>query len=210
MPKLSEIKVRRIYLFKPGKQSLISSFPELRKVPEFVALSDIELKYVWWLSNPTSPFVANGESMDVRKEKAFLKTFDSSDHPDRDDIKAGVIPKRILDAVPVMKSYSVEARFKQRVLDEMVLDEYERIIANGVGKYFDIDSGQFREANWSEIEKYQKVCSNIRSEYPDLLKRIETGYGLAISEEEESLSSIGNSPYITSLEDFHEKTSRKD
>lgn len=153
-------------------------YPELAKVPEFIALSSLnELKFVWYYGNRTSPYfkVKTGERPKIMAciNQAF-KTNPLSD-PDYAKYAEGNFPPKIKEAIAVMEMYNPSARLRARIAIENIFNNLEASleITKEMREEMDRDLDQKK--------KYLELSIKVSESLPTVVAQLEEGYGIRTS-----------------------------
>lgn len=159
----------KIYLIFPpiNNRPLTVTYPELKEVEEFVKLTPKELLFVWYYTIPYSGYPI--------KDRVKLSINDAYG----DDISDNEKNKLIYDnwnsdlrsAAAKMETYNLSARMKSKAISEQIFANLRKIVNLDI-------SGLIDEQKWEDIKKYTAICGDITDQLPDMIRKIEDGYGV--------------------------------
>lgn len=167
-----------VTLFYPKTgRDLRIQYPELRSIPEFARLKSAkEMLFVWYWSNPTSPI-----DIDLPYKQRLDLCFENSGwKPSEEIVRAfyeNVWPESTKTACSRMEKFETEMRNQARKV-------YKKIFAN-FSKFAEVNDSDFKvvgEDNEEHIDfaarkQYVEYATKIAQEMPDILKKMEEGFG---------------------------------
>lgn len=171
---MGEIKV-----FEPSARDMKAEFPELAEIEEFKNLSNRDLKFVWYLSNQTSPLVGldtkckieeaieicyNGKLPDAEKERYF----------------AGSFSDEILKAINRMAMVDPMIRVQAKYNIEYIFGKLQKIIV--------ITDDELNELEADEKKKYAELAIKIANEMPNLVSLMERKFGIKKKRDKKEVS----------------------
>jgi len=160
-------------LFAPisHDRNLKTDHPELKEVSEFDNLSNKEMLFVWYFANVTSPY-AKIRSPREKALQSLKKVWgDSMPQKLKDEMLSGQFSAKMRDAIEKMGSYAPELRARAKSMVEGIFDTYETILSE---RYQDFEG----ENATKNRQEYVDISGKIIKAMPDLVKQIETGYGV--------------------------------
>ena len=156
-------------LFEVSGRRMTDEYPELAETVEFKGLSDRELKFVWYYSNSTSPLVHEEPKRRLRNSLSIAYgTFINRD--ELKDVKKGKFSVELQVAMDRMSSYDMSYRLKAKLNDQHIFDNLTLITS--------MSKSDLLELEPDDRKKYSELCIKVSSEMPDLIQRIEAGYGI--------------------------------
>jgi len=183
-------------LFEPKKGDMRIDYPELAEVPEFKDLSSSELKFVWYISNRTSPIISmdKADRWQSAAKLAFGENAISARKELRDIIE-GKMPDNIKDAVRVMASYNPHIRLRAKFMAEYSFDQIQSLLY--------VPDEQLILMDGDMKKKYTDFVLNANKELPKLVSIIEQGYGVTLKnkkKEEQTYKTLKMSDLTDDLE----------
>ena len=161
-----------ISLFEPTNRDMKLDYPELAKVEEFEELGARDLKFVWWVGNRTSPLASLNP--EIRVKEAYKLAYDgySRDKKLQDQLKKGQIPVKFKDAITRMSKFVPSVRLKAKLDTEYIFDSMQSLIF--------ISPSEKKDMDGEDKKDYQALLSKISKDLPDLVNKIENGYGVKV------------------------------
>ena len=169
-------------------QDYKSTYPELARTSEFDPLNGTEMIFVWYFANLTSPHI------DLPKDARVIEALASSGYKPGDkekflDLQFG---EKLEYAINKMASFIPGARYFGWKATKNTYQNYLDIL-NKVPEDFVKTVGAGKDATTeTDYNTYTTVTTRISSALPDLIARLEEGFGVSLStsEEEEEESSM--------------------
>ncbi len=154
-------------LFKPDGDPFLD-YPELSEYEEFTVLNLKDFRFVWQYANKTSPTEGN-------KKKSYIAVYGETNDTRMSKFLDGSFPADIRAAIEVMKNFSPSVRMKSKMMVEKIFNDYDQI-AN-------IDlTGLENE----ECKKVMSMKQDVVKNLPDIIRRMEEGFGIKLEEKKES------------------------
>ena len=157
-------------LFDPesieGKRSMKQAYPELARIPEFDELRDEELRFVWYLANPTSPVNTrvNRTSLPEKVETALEKSQYNVSKIVLSSYEKGMFGDKLQAAIERMKKMEVGVREKAHDIIDKIFEQYYKIAKEGI--------------RGGDVDSYINSTKVIIKELPNLIKVKEEGFGV--------------------------------
>ena len=145
-------------------------YPELSEMEEFKDLKVKEVRLCWFLGNRTSPIYKLDKAN--RLEKALELVYGRS-YKSRADIKEvsnGSLPDHIVKGVHRMESFNPEYRLKAKLMSQYMFDVLSDMII--------LDNTTLATMDVDEKKKYTDLVVKIHSELPNMVKTLESAYGV--------------------------------
>lgn len=157
-------------LFRPHKGDIRTEYPELNEYEEFRDLTRHQILFVWYYGNPTSEF-SDLEEGSEKIGKCIFKSYGNS-FPERIKPKwlAGNFPTEIKDALIVMGNFMPGYRHMAKVTLEKSFRNLEKMLKK--------EPAEIEEMSVEDQQKYMRMVFSASKELPDLLKRLEQGFGV--------------------------------
>ncbi len=159
-----------------------NKYPELLDIDEFTSLNSKELILVWWFSNPTSPLF-NIEGDRKRMAEALDRAKYSTSAIKRKELLNMAFSENMALAIERMKKFLPDYRSRAKQLMQDMFKQYETIANASLEDYTDKDGNPDRK-------KYVDTTSKIIEILPDLLIKLESGFGIT-DEEVEGTGAMG-------------------
>jgi len=183
---MQEEKEDKILLFGPktGK-SLLRLYPELAEEKVFKDLSAEDLNFAWYVGNPSSPIEEDVEDYNRFRTAAGVCILSSDEK--KKQYASGSIPDNVKAAINKMKLYSPDARALAKKMTQQAFHNFQKMLNVDVDKDFLItrkvgkgeDAETITEMDWTGRKSYVDSATKIISELPELVKKMEQGYGVA-------------------------------
>jgi len=145
-------------------------YPELSEMEEFKDLKVKEVRLCWFLGNRTSPIYKLDKAN--RLEKALELVYGRS-YKSRADIKEvsnGSLPDHIVKGVHRMESFNPEYRLRAKLMSQYMFDVLSDMII--------LDNTTLATMDVDEKKKYTDLVIKIHSELPEMVKTLESAYGV--------------------------------
>lgn len=190
-------------LFAPRtKNSLTKDYPELKNNSALKELEGKKLLFSYFLGCKTSPYYEEYNSSDLNeRQKAVDRARIDSGYIIKDQrqfndvFKQLNFPPEIRKAIQAFNLYEPSVRIRIKMMKEKMLNNFEKIIdVNIEGKEFEVvtkDGAFTGEKDYDKISKYVGACSNIEKLTDDILKSLESGYGISSDDKEEAKTGEG-------------------
>lgn len=157
-------------IFKPSNKDMMAEYPELREYPEFYTIRNLELRFVWYYSCKSSPYIKYSE-----RERAIVSLKESQLEPTLDEKQRvnylnSQFPDNIVAAINKMRTFLPNIRSRAKAITNTMLDNIEKMV--------EVSEEQFAEFDVSEKTKYAALVKNVTEFLPDIVKRVEDGYAV--------------------------------
>jgi hypothetical protein len=186
---LSENEDIDLTLFEPTMSDMVSEYPELANYQEFKDLKPRDIKVAWYIGNRTSPLYKSEKDLKKRIILAAKEVYNKRSR-NRSEVKTmlkGELPEYLEAVVKKMTSFDITHRLRAKFMDEYVFNQLESLaqLSDADRKVMDTD----------DKKKYAELAIKISSEMPNLIARMESGYGLkndkTVVKEGQILTSVG-------------------
>jgi hypothetical protein len=192
-------EVSDITIFDPRNirkgYTYVKEYPEMSRIIEFQNIQNLDLIFIWWYSNPTSPLVLNFQIPVIRASKAYYKTFgrNHTDGKKKLNFCRAVFPEGIKMAIEKMVTFDVDARGRAKIMINKIFTDYEKIINT-------IELSEFKTAQGEiDYNKYVGVRKMIVAEIYDLIRIKEEGFGIKAKNKKEKDEEEGGQRLISSF-----------
>jgi hypothetical protein len=164
-------------IFEPTGKDMRKDFPELKDYPELNELKSREIRFCWYMGNKTSPLVAKGLKGEALVKAAVDLCYDQKAKENNARLKlilSGDIPQDILNGISRMSSFSPTYRLRAKWMNEYVFDQLNSLVVLDPMAEAEIKSDPDAK------KKYADLAIKISSEMPELVQRMESGYGVKL------------------------------
>ncbi|MHA2170208.1 MAG: hypothetical protein ACXAB7_09980 [Candidatus Kariarchaeaceae archaeon] len=164
-------------MFEPTGRDMRKDFPELKNYPEFEDLKSREIRFCWYMGNKTSPLVTKKMKGEALVKSAIELCYDerAKEHnPTVISMLSGDIPQDILSGISRMASFSPSYRLRAKWMNEYVFDKLNSLII------VDAMAEAEMKSDADAKKKYADLAIKISSEMPELVQRMESGYGVKL------------------------------
>jgi len=155
-------------LFPLTDTDIRTEYPELGQAEEFKELSGNEMKFVWYYSNQTSPYIHLPYKERVLKCLEILK--DELSGTQLEDYAKLDFPPTISAAIEHMSKYNPELRVKANNINETIFKNIKKIVS--------IDAEDIPDME--EKKKYIAISMDVIRHMPELINQMEQGYGVRV------------------------------
>ena len=148
-------------------------YPELNRYIEFQNVTNIQLRFAWWFSNPTSPLVINDNNGMRRAARAYQKVWGNTanDTKNRDALCSLRFADNLKVAVEKMATFDVGTRERANSMVERMFANCEKISKLNPDDFVDdkkqVDYVKFLSANSMSLKML-----------PELLRVKEEGFAI--------------------------------
>lgn len=171
---------RSVRLFDPlgvKPEEYRSLYPELKRIREFENLQTKALIFVWWYANPTS-YIADIDNDYERASKAL----EASKYSPTKAVKDNILQLRFTDdlaaAIDRMARFREDIRVRVKEMMENILKTYESM------------ANKTEDSEGFDIDKYVTVTTKIIDKLPELIEKVEEGFGITYRSMDEELESV--------------------
>lgn len=161
-------------------------YPELGRIDEYRSLSSIQLVFVWWFANPTSPLLQKPISEEERSEEALKRCglYNALSKEDRIRYISLRFPEAVNTAIQHTLKLRPDIRQEANELLENVFKNYKDL--SNINKFKDAEGGV-------DYSAYITTATKASANLPGLIKQIEEGYGITtVSADMEDESEAAN------------------
>ncbi len=162
-------EVEAVYIFKPGETDMKQQYPELKSEAAFKKLTNPQLMFVWYWANKTSPF---RQLADHKKtHQAWMAS--GFDNENKNHLKLkhqNQWPDYIETAMEKMAEYNPELRFQANMATANIFNNMKLLIATNESEL------KLKEPNHQK--QYMDMVIGISKEMPNIIKKLEEGYGI--------------------------------
>lgn len=162
---------------EPSVRDMFVDYPELAEYEEFAELKPRELRFCWLVGNRTSPLISLDKEPRVRAaiKQVYGDVGSQKVRPEVKSMLDGKIPEKILNAINRMASFNPSYRLRAKLLDEYIFEQLNALVVIS-------DKDRERMAvDTDEKKKYSDLVIKVSSEMPNLVKRMEGGYGIRMT-----------------------------
>lgn len=166
----------RISLYEADR--VRNDYPELLAIDEFKNLSSSQLRLCWLIGNRTSP-IFNIDNTRDRVRRALEMVY-GLEHIKNDDklqvmyeLENGKadIPEEIFNGIEKMNQYIVEYRVKAKLIAQYMFDQLNVLVSS---------NQNISTMDMDEKKKYADLLIKASSELPEMLRKMENGYGVKV------------------------------
>lgn len=145
-------------------------YPELAETAEFKDLKVKEVRLCWLVGNRTSPIyrLSKRDRLFKALEIVYGKHYELN--KEIQGILNGDIPENIKAGIKKMELYSPEYRLKAKLMSQYMFEVLNDMIM--------LDATTLATMDVDEKKKYTDLLVKVHSELPDMVKRLETSYGV--------------------------------
>lgn len=145
-------------------------YPELAATEEFANLKAKEVRLCWLLGNRTSPIYKLSKSDRLLKALEIVYGSHYEKNADAKMILEGDMPDHVKIGIRKMESYNPEYRLKAKLMSQYMFEVLNSMIV--------LNENEIRSMDIDEKKKYTDLVVKVHSELPDMVKRLETSYGV--------------------------------
>ena len=154
-----------------GENDLRLEYPELAEVDEFKNLQPKQLRLCWLLGNRTSPIYKLSNKRD-RLHKGLELVYGKlySERKDLQEIISGNMPEELVAGIRKMETFNPEYRLRAKLMSQYMFEILNDMIV--------LDNQTLAAMDIDEKKKYTDLVVKVYSELPDMVKTLETSYGV--------------------------------
>lgn len=166
--KVEEVEVKLFGLENPG--DLRIEYPELSETEEFKSLKTKEVRLCWLLGNRTSPLYKLSKKDRLTKALELIYGSFYEKNAEAKSMMSGDMPEHMVLGIKKMETYNPEYRLRAKLLSQYMFDVLNDmvVLSDSTIAAMDID----------EKKKYTDLVVKIHTELPDMVKRLESSYGI--------------------------------
>jgi len=164
-------------MFEPSGSDMLKDYPELKAFSEFDSLTVREVKLCWYLGNSTSPLAKSKLKGTAKVEAAVSACYDDRAR-EYDKVVKEVLamnpPDKIVAGVSRFKSFTPTYRLQAKWMDEYIFNMLNGLVV------LNEDEETAMKLDADGKKKYAELSIKISSEMPELISRMESGYGVKL------------------------------
>ena len=145
-------------------------YPELAEIEEFKDLKVKEVRLCWFLGNRTSPIYKLEKAKRLEKGLELVYGKNYSSRRDLEPILKGEMPEEIVRGIRKMELFNPEYRLRAKLMSQYMFDILNDMII--------VDSDTLSTMDIDDKKKYTDLVVKIHSELPEMVKTLETSYGV--------------------------------
>ena len=169
-------------MFEPSNRDMKLDYPELAEIEEFNILSARQLKFVWYVSNRTSPIAGLDQKKRLKAAASMAWGNYHSKKQEAIDYGNGIVPDEIKAAIKKMSSFIPSVRLKAKFMQEYIFDKMQKIIV--------VSDKEMDEMDADEKKKYADLALKVSSELNNVVDRMESGYGIKTKKKPNSKNEV--------------------
>ena len=163
-----------ITLFEPTSRDMELDYPELKDYKELKELTSREIRLCWLVGNRTSPLASYPKG---KRLKAAISQVYGKASMKRKEVIAmseGSIPERIMVGMQRMASFRPSVRLRAKLVNEYIFDQLQDII--------NVTEEEKMSMDTDEKKRYADLVIKVSSELPEIVSRMEGGYGIKVKD----------------------------
>jgi|32_taG_2_1085360.scaffolds.fasta_scaffold21246_4 hypothetical protein len=166
-----------ITLFEPSTRDMLIDYPELKDYEAFTKISKADLKFVWYVSNRTSPIIRVSKLKRIKQacELAYGKKRISNNERVGKMYNDHDLPDEIVEAIDAMSSFNPSFRMRAKLLNEHNFEVLQSL------SY--ISDEEMVAMDLDEKNKLAKLVVMTSSALPKMIEAAESGYGIRVKKE---------------------------
>jgi len=145
-------------------------YPELSEMEEFKDLKVKEVRLCWFLGNRTSPIYKLDKANRLEKALEFVYGRSYASRHDLKPLLDGDMPESIVKGIHRMETFNPEYRLRAKLMSQYMFDVLNDMII--------IDNTTLSTMDVDEKKKYTDLVVKIHSELPEMVKTLESAYGV--------------------------------
>jgi len=145
-------------------------YPELANTEEFSGMKSKEVRLCWLLGNRTSPIYKLSKSERLLKALEIVYGSHYDKNADATAILNGDMPEQIRAGIKKMETYNPEYRLKAKLMSQYMFEVLNNMIV--------LSNNDLATMDIDEKKKYTDLVVKIHEQLPDMVKRLETSYGI--------------------------------
>lgn len=175
-----------IVLFGPRNgKSLIRLYPELNKDEHFKTMSADDLHFAWLMGIKGSP-VSDDMPDNIRSRTAAAKAYEKNPEKKLNYGTNQDYTDEIKVAIKKFQAMSPDARLIAKQMTQKTFQKFQQLLDVDVENDFKItktvgrgeDKEEITEMDWTGRKQYADSAIKIIESLPELIKKIEEGYGI--------------------------------
>lgn len=198
----------KIRIFDPAKIKVDDyrhKYPELDRTSEFIDLTSRALIFIWWYANATSPLVLDIEDDYERAAQALKQSGYNPTKNERENILRLQFDTPMAVAIKKMASFDPGIRFRSYKIVRTVFNEYEKLIKRGpvnvpeTAEDNEVITEKSADKSPYFVDRYVVTSTRIVEALPNLIAKLEEGFGIVDISGEKQEEDIGAS----TMRDWH-------
>lgn len=167
-----EFKVKDIFSPVDNKDMKIE-YPELSTMQEFDNMSNADIKFCWYFSCKSSPYVGKGVSDDVRLFNSVSEAYGKDYLSNKTAVLLlkGQFTPEILAGINKMKILSPSLRSRANAMMSKILDNMDVTINIPTTDLMAMDSGQKKA--------FISLCVDVANNLPGVINQLEGGFSIS-------------------------------
>ena len=190
--------MKYVSVFHPkGKNRIVHDYPELSRFESLKALGkNSDFVFVWYYACKASPYYESPNK--VAKIQACIKKAYTKGMADgkKKSFLSGDFPEPIKRAIKDVESFEPGPRIRAKIMAEETLAKLEALVMEDVNESDFLDEDN--NINYTAKKAYAAMLTSINKDIPDIISKIETGYGVSFIDKKDIKQDIDDS---TSLMD---------
>lgn len=177
--KTNVITSNDIILFEPSDRSMFIDYPEFKEYEAFTKITTRDLKFVWYVSNRTSPIIREPKEKRIKKacELAYDRKVLSTNERIKSMYTEFKIPSDIVDAISVMASFNPDFRMRAKMLNEYNFDKLQSLVY--------LDEKIMQSLDLDDRKKYAELLIKTSAALGDMIVNLESGFGVKVKKEKQ-------------------------
>jgi len=151
-----------------SEKDLRDQYPELKEVDAFKNIKARDVIFAWYWGVIYRDTESERDRIQMALREAYGESL--SDEAERKYIDRN-FPNGVKGAMLEFEKYNLTGRLKQRSITEKTLINYQKIADQDITDYI-------KSSDWETLDKWQRVVSRINTDIPELISKMESGFGL--------------------------------
>jgi hypothetical protein len=168
-------------------------YPELEREPVFAELSASALIFVWWYINQSSPLVMEIPDDYERVAEALKRSKYNPSKAERENILRLQFDTGMAEAIKKMSEYLPSMRYQSYKMIANIFNHYQDVIKQGPTAFVTTEGRGDNKVEYTDYARYVTTSARIAEEIPNLLVRLEEGFGILNIQGEEIVEEGGAS-----------------
>lgn len=168
-----------IILFEPSKRDMLIDYPELKEYEVFKNISKSDMKFVWYVSNRTSPIIREPKLKRIKMaaELAYDKKRLSNNERVKKIYEEQMLPKDMLEAIEVMASFNPSFRMEAKMLNEHNFNMLKSLVY--------VSESERSIMDIEDKKRYADLILKTTNALNPMISNMENGYGIKIKKTSE-------------------------
>lgn len=187
-----------IVLFEPSKRDMLIDYPELAGYDAFTKISKADMKFVWYISNRTSPIIKEPKLKRIKMacELCYDKKRIDTNERIKKIYEEQVLPSDMIDAIDTMSSFSPSFRMEAKLLNEHNF--------NMIKSLSYISESERQDMDLKDKKDFADLIIKTTTALGGMISNMETGYGIKVKKE--SAQKFELKAHVSDIIDRVEKT----